>query len=91
MSTLIAHVLGLDDAAGHWYLWWSGAGADLGELAVVGTLISLYRKHTCEIHRCPRLGRHLTAAGHRLCRRHHPDGPLTVEAAHAAHDEASRA
>lgn len=90
MAHLLAHVLGLDDASGRWYLWWSGAGADLGELAVVGSLFGLYRKHACEIHHCPRLGRHATNAGHRLCRRHHPDGPLTVDTAHAAHHEASR-
>lgn len=84
---LLLHVLGLDDASGRWYLWWSGIGADLGYLAVVG---GLYRRHNCEIKGCPRLGRHITAAGAHLCRRHHPDGPLTVEAAHAAHHKAVR-
>lgn len=84
---VLLHVLGLDDASGRAYLWWSGAGADLGELAIVGGLISIYRRHNCEIHRCPRLGRHQTAAGAVLCRRHHPDDHLTVEQAHAAHRE----
>jgi hypothetical protein len=82
---LLLHVLGLDDASGRWYLWWSGIGANLGYLAIVG---SLYRRHNCEITGCPRLGRHTSAAGHLLCRRHHPDGPLTVKAAHAAHHRA---
>jgi hypothetical protein len=82
---LLLHVLGLDDASGRWYLWWSGVGADLGYLAVVA---GLYRRHNCEIHRCPRLARHQTNAGHHTCRRRHPDGPLTVEAAHAAHHRA---
>jgi hypothetical protein len=84
---LLLHVLGLDDASGRWYLFWSGPGADLG---ILGAVYGLYRRHNCEIRRCPRLGLHLTAAGARLCRKHHPDGHLTVEAAHAAHEEARR-
>ena len=85
MIHLIGHWLGLDNASGAPYLWWSGVGADLG---MVGTAYALVRRLNCEIHGCPRLGRHVTAVGHRLCRRHHPDGPLTVEQAHAAHREA---
>lgn len=79
----LSHWLGLDNGSGPVYLWWSGAGADLGML---GAAYAVVRKLNCEIHGCPRLGRHLTAAQNRLCRKHHPDGPLTVEAAHAAHD-----
>lgn len=82
MVRLIAHILGLDDASGHWYLWWSGIGADLG---LIGGAIALYRRHNCEVQRCWRIGKHATAAGHHLCRRHHPDGPLTAAQAHAAH------
>lgn len=84
---LVLHILGLDDASGRFYLFWSGIGADLG---LFSTPFVLWFRHTCEIPRCPRLGRHTTAAGARLCRKHHPDGPLTVEQAHAAHEEASR-
>lgn len=87
MSTLW-HVLGIDDPGGRWYLWWSGIGADLGYLALP---VVLYRRHNCEIRGCPRLGRHSSAAGARLCRRHHPEGHLTVERAHAAHHEARQA
>ena len=85
MNTLV-HILGLDDGSSRWYLWWSGIGADLG---LIGGALTLYRRHNCEIHGCPRLARHQTAAGHHLCRRHHPDGPLTVAAAHAAHAAAA--
>lgn len=88
---VLLHVLGLDDASGGWYLWWSGFVGDLGELAIVGGLVSVYRRHNCEVHGCPRLGRHESAAGHRLCRRHHPEGPLTVQAAHEAHHRVLRA
>ena len=84
----LAHVFGLDNGSGSWYLFWSGAGADLGELAIVGGLISIYRRHNCGVRWCPRLARHdftdpdtevpghpeAVRAGitHHLCRKHHP-------------------
>lgn len=83
----LAHFLGFDDSGGGWYLWWSGFGSDLGELAIVGGLIGLMRKHQCEVHHCWRLGRHTTAGQHHVCRRHHPDGHLTAERVIAAHAE----
>lgn len=81
----LLHVLGVDNVAGRAYAWWSGAGSDIGEIALIGAVLGLFRRHNCEVKWCPRLGRHLTAAGHRLCRRHHPDDHLTAEAAAAAH------
>lgn len=84
------HVLGLDNASGAAYLAWSGVGSDVGEVAIVGGLIAMIRRHNCEIKGCWRLGRHKTAAGHAVCRRHHPDGHLTVAQVHAAHHAARR-
>jgi hypothetical protein len=75
---LILVALGIDDVSGPWYAFWSGFGSDLGELAIIGGLVGVYRRHNCEVHRCWRLGRHVTAAGHRVCRPHHPDGHLTA-------------
>jgi hypothetical protein len=75
----LAHVLGLDSGSGYWYLFWSGFGSDIAEIAIIGGLISIYRRHNCEVHGCWRLGRHATAAGQHVCRRHHPDGHLTAE------------
>jgi hypothetical protein len=72
----LPHVLGLDNASGRWYLFWSGAGSDLGELTIVVVLLGLIRKHNCEVHRCWRLARHQTAGGHMVCRRHHPEDHL---------------
>lgn len=69
--------------------FWCGFGADLGELTIVGALIAFYKKNTCEVHTCWRLGRHMTAAGHHVCRKHHPDDRLTAEAVISAHKEAS--
>lgn len=87
MEHWLLHVFGIDDAGGRWYAFWSGAGSDLGELAIIGALAGLYRKHNCEVHKCWRLARHGTAGGHSVCRRHNPEGTITaadVASAHAA-------
>lgn len=46
---MFIHILGLDNANGHWYLFWSGMGSDIGEFALVGailkTAINLKRQH----------------------------------------------
>lgn len=88
---LLVHVLGVDQGLPYgtwdWYNFASGSGSDFGELAIAGALVSMVRRHNCEVKGCWRLGRHATAAGHNVCRRHHPDGHLTagqVEAAHRA-------
>lgn len=84
---LLQHFLGLDDPSGTAYLWWSGVGSDLPQLAIFGALLGVYRKHQCEARRCLRLGRHKTAAGHCVCHRHSPTGAPSHEdilAAHAA-------
>lgn len=86
----LAHWLGLDNASGPIYLTWSGAGGDLGELTILGGLAAIYRRHNCEVHGCWRLGRHKTAAGHAVCRAHHPDDHLTAERVHEAHRAALR-
>lgn len=68
----VLNVLGVTDPAGRWYAWWSGAGSDLGELAIVGGLLALVRKHTCHQPRCWRIGRHVVE-GSPWCDRHHGD------------------
>jgi hypothetical protein len=69
---------GTVDEAGPYYGFWSGFGSDLGEVAIVGGLLSVYRRHNCHVHGCWRVGRHKVAGtDHVVCRRHHPDGPLT--------------
>jgi hypothetical protein len=80
----LLHYLGIDDVSGPWYAFWSGFGSDLGELAIVGGMLTLVRRHNCEVHKCWRIGRHQTPAAHRVCRRHHPDGHLTAAQAAAA-------
>jgi len=75
----VLHVLGVDNLSGPWYGFWSGAGSDIGELAIVGGLVTLVKHRTCHVHRCWRLGRHqILGTLYTVCRRHHPDGHLTA-------------
>lgn len=71
MVRFLAHILGLDNASGGWYLWWSGFGADVGLLAASVT----YARHAnCHEHHCWRLGKyHVEGTPYRVCRQHHPD------------------
>lgn len=69
------HVLGLDDASGAFYLFWSGFFADT---VIFVAAAAWYWRHTCHVGRCWRWGR-LPAPGsaYTVCHRHHPDGPPT--------------
>jgi hypothetical protein len=59
------------------YNFYSGFGSDLAEITIIGGLVTIYRKHNCEVKGCHRLGRHTTDAGHHVCRRHMPGGAPT--------------
>jgi hypothetical protein len=90
---VIWHLLGFDYGLpyGHfaWYNAWSGFGSDIGEVAIVGGLVTIVRQHNCHVHKCWRLGRHqVHGTPHKVCRRHHPDGHLTHAAVLKAHAEA---
>ena len=78
-------ILGLTDASGGWYLFWSGV---FGDVTIFGAGVLLYRKHNCHVHRCWRISRHVTPEGHAVCRTHNPDGHLTH--AHLLHLHATR-
>jgi hypothetical protein len=39
----LLHALGIDDTAGPWYAFWSGFGSDIGEVAIIGGLVSVVR------------------------------------------------
>lgn len=88
MLTWLGHVLGLDNGSGHWYLFWSGFGANFGEFAIVGALITTYRRHTCHVDDprfCWRPGIHqIDGTTYRVCGRHHPTAPDKMSAAHLA-------
>lgn len=84
----LLHFLGLDSASGPAYLAWSGAGGDLGELAIAGALIAVIRRHNCHAARCWRIGRHkVPGTDFICCARHTPGGAPThahILALHAA-------
>lgn len=84
----LAHFFGLDNLSGPAYGFWSGVGSDISELAVFGALAAHVRAINCEVHGCWRIGRHTTAAQHRVCRRHHPDETLTHGDVVEAHEAA---
>jgi hypothetical protein len=64
VGTLL-RILGIDDTSGPWYSFWSGIGADLGELAIVGAIL---RHVNCQRKGCWRLGHH--HQGSLACRTH---------------------
>ena len=68
---------GTVNEASPYYGFWSGFGSDLGEVALLGAIAGGWHKLNCEVKGCWRIGRHTTAAGHCVCRRHHPDGAPT--------------
>ena len=73
MLRQLLHLLGVDNASGRWYLWWSGIGSDL---AYVGIIWAFARHANCHQPRCWRIG-HLPVEGTpwKTCRRHHPSPP----------------
>jgi hypothetical protein len=75
------------------YNFLSGFAGDLGLLAATAAFVFhgfvSYRHKQCEVRRCPRVVRHTTAAGHRVCRKHHPAGAPTHAEVIAAHKAAA--
>lgn len=75
--------------AGSQYGFWSGFGSDIGEVAIIGGLIQIYRKHNCAVRGCWRMGhRQVPGTDHIVCRRHHPNQPPTHAQVLADHREA---
>ena len=74
----LAHFFGFDAGQGNGahYLFWSGSGSDIGELAIAGGLAAMVRKHNCHQPRCWRIGRFpVEGTVYTVCRRHHPSPP----------------
>jgi len=66
----LSHFLGMDNLSGAHYGFWSGAGSDISELAILGFVYGMVRKHNCHSRGCWRIGRHLVD-GTPWCNRHH--------------------
>ena len=75
----IYHYMGLH-GYGSWYAFWSGLGSDITEVAILGGMITAYRKVNCNVKGCWRLQwrDYLDADGnpHKWCKKHHPDTPV---------------
>jgi hypothetical protein len=86
-STYVLHT-----QKGNGYMWWSGPGANFGELTIFGSVVAIWRHINCESPGCLRRGHYPTADKlHHLCRKHHPDLPnhrLSLEEIHERHHKA---
>lgn len=70
----LLHHFGIDTTTGRWYAFWSGAGSDISELAILGALLGGLKQRNCHVKGCrwtfpfthqdPEHGWH-------ACRRHH--------------------
>lgn len=94
MLHALAVWFGLTNGSGRAYLFWSGIGSDLGELAILGGAWAVLRKHNCHVKGCWRVQRVPVPGGDGLitCWRHHPahDGAPTaahVNVLHRLHRE----
>lgn len=67
----VAHIMGLDNPSGAWYLFWSGFAGNVEKIAIIGGVVAFLRKHNCHEHRCWRMGRHpIGNTGVIVCRHH---------------------
>ena len=82
------HILGVDNVSGRWYGWWSGAGSDIGELAIIGAVIGTWRRVNCHVKGCPRIGKvAVPGTPWHVCWHHHPEGKPTHHHVLRAHQE----
>ena len=57
-----------------WYNGVSGSGSDIGELVLIGSIITLYKHHNCAVPRCPRIAHkkyEVPETKQYVCHRHH--------------------
>lgn len=78
----LIHFIGADYGApyGRWVpeSFWSGFGSDIGEVAIIGGILAIVRRHNCHVKGCWRVGRHpVEGTAFVVCRAHHPDGKPT--------------
>jgi hypothetical protein len=93
MGHWLQQFFGFGNGAGNssHYLFWSGAGSDISELALAGAVLSLLRRHNCHVRRCPRIGTHPVPGTQWLvCRHHLPGGAPTHDDVIADHLAATK-
>lgn len=78
---------GTVNESGPYYGFFSGFGSDLGEATLATGLVTAYLHVNCHNKGCPRLGRHVTPKGYRLCKKHvtMPAKALTLHKIHKDH------
>jgi hypothetical protein len=83
----IGHLVGTDGKG--WYNFWSGLGADIGGLTILGGALGVYRKHNCHVAGCWRIAKQqVIGTSWMVCHHHHPAGrptPDDLVQAHAEH------
>lgn len=65
------HAFGIG-GSGPYYGFWSGAGSDIGELAILTGVLTMVRHHNCHVKGCWRLGRGVAGTPYIACHVHHP-------------------
>jgi hypothetical protein len=79
----LSHFFGLDNLSGAQYGFWSGIGSDIGEVAILGGIVGIYRKHNCHVKGCVRIAKHpVDGTPYVVCAKHHPDVPERVTFEH---------
>ena len=63
------HLIGIENASGATYLFWSGVFADV---ALFGAAFTFFRHKNCHVRGCWRLGHPDPEHGHPTCRIHSP-------------------
>ena len=66
------HFFGIG-GSGPYYGFWSGAGSDITELAILGAIIQGARHINCHSKGCWRVGKPVDGTPYRACHHHHPD------------------
>ena len=75
--------VGATNEPGAYYGFWSGFGSDIGEIAIIGAVFAMYKKHNCHVAGCWRMARHpVEGTPYIVCRRHHPAVPKVITAEH---------
>jgi hypothetical protein len=69
MINFIYTWIGLSNASGSQYLFWSGF---FGDVTIFAGIVIFYWKHTCHQNKCYRIGKH-TPNGTPYCTKHHPN------------------
>lgn len=70
----VFHWLGMDNASGRVYLFWSGF---FGDVTIFASAIAIARHRNCHIKGCWRLGKQVDGTAFLACHVHHPDHPGT--------------